>query len=326
MTRVIQRSTMEQQLQASIVQYLRSKLSSVTDPDALSVGIDVLVEAFNVPSTSDAADLLEVFSAHATKKQATTAATVPTSPLFLKFLDSLKAKGFFDGVAEGSPEYAERYAKVVAKFEERLSSEKKGASAASPSSSAAASAPAPAVDADEAGAEAAKEEGNKHVAAQRYAQAVECYSEALEKAPSGKNVHIYYSNRAAARTHLKDLEGAVDDARSAIAAQPTYTKAHIRLATALQMLGRFSAAEDAWREVQRLDPSSTAATEAIAVCQSKLRSTDDDDYDADSAVGSAPGVGGGFPGMPGGFPGMPGGFPGMGGGGGGMPDMSELLR
>lgn len=163
---------------------------SVADPDALSVGIDVLVEAFGIPSPApSAADLLAVFTVG--RRHAVT-----SSPLFSKFLESLKTKGFFDGVAEGSPEYQERFAKVVAKFEARLSTEGGGASApaaaaaAAPSTSpAVAAAPAPApvsTAADEAGAEASKEEGNRHVAAARYAQAVECYTDAIEKAPRGR--------------------------------------------------------------------------------------------------------------------------------------------
>ena len=252
---------MEARLQASIIQYLKSKLPcvrargdrhsscehlptfcrSVADPDALSVGIDVLTEAFGVPAPDHNVDLLTTFAAGFAATSgaaaATTASATASSPLFLKFLDSLKGKGFFDGVEEGSPEYVERYNKVVAKFEARAA-----AAAAPPIATSAAPAPAAksatAVAGDEAGAEAAKEEGNRHVAAARYAQAVECYTDALEKAPAGKNVHVYYSNRAAARTHLKDLDGAVDDARAAIAAQPSYAKAHARLATALQLMAR----------------------------------------------------------------------------------------
>lgn len=231
---------MEARLQASIIQYLKSKLPSVADPDALSVGIDVLTEAFGVPGPDHNVDLLTTFAAGFAATPgaaAATASTTTSSPLFVKFLDSLKGKGFFDGVEEGSPEYVERYNKVVAKFEARAA-----AAAAPPIAASAAPAPAakPATAAagDDAGAEAAKEEGNRHVAAARYAQAVECYTDALEKAPAGKNVHVYFSNRAAARTHLKDLDGAVDDARAAIAAQPSYAKAHARLATALQLMAR----------------------------------------------------------------------------------------
>lgn len=111
---------------------------------------------------------------------------------------------------------------------------------------------------------------------------------------------------------------------------PALSPTHTRLP-----LPRFSAAKDAWEEVLRLEPSSSAAAEGVATCQSKLRETsagDDDEAGDDSALGSSLPGGGGFPGMPGGFPGMPGGFPGMPGGfpgmpsGGGMPDMSELLR
>lgn len=185
---------MEADLQASIVQYLRSKLGSVADPDALNVGIDCVSEAFGLASPAPSAvDLLAVFSAGCASQKKPASTATASSPLFAKFLESLKAKGFFEGVAEGSPEYQARFAKVVEKFEARLSSESGGAAAAAPAVAAAApatpAAPAPAPPpsaADEAGAEASKEEGNRHVAAARYAQAVECYTDAIEKAPRGR--------------------------------------------------------------------------------------------------------------------------------------------
>ena len=40
--------------------------------------------------------------------------------LWEKWISKLKAKGFFEGVSEGSNEYQERYAKAVSKFAERM--------------------------------------------------------------------------------------------------------------------------------------------------------------------------------------------------------------
>jgi tetratricopeptide (TPR) repeat protein len=178
---------MEATLHASIVAYLKSKLATVPDPDALSVGIDVLIEAFGVDSVAidGAPSLLESFAAGraaqagGSAESAAAASSSTASPLFQKFLESVRQKGFFSGTVEGTPEYNERYKKVVAKFEERVAAESSAKSSAPGGASALGRA-------DEAGAEAAKEAGNKHVSAQRYAQAIECYSEAIEKAPASK--------------------------------------------------------------------------------------------------------------------------------------------
>ena len=178
----------EAQLHSSIVRYLKAKLASVADPDALSVGIDVICEAFGVTDTSGAADLLEVFSSGlSTLKPSTT-----SSAKFQSFLESLKSKGFFSGTEEGSPEYKERYAKALSKYEQRLSAEEKGAGAAPAVSVVPPAAVVRPDVSDEVGAEASKEEGNRHVSAQRYAQAVECYTDALEKAPTGKCVLVSF--------------------------------------------------------------------------------------------------------------------------------------
>ena len=69
---------------------------------------------------------------------------------------------------------------------------------------------------DDASAEAAKEEGNRLLKEGRVQQAIEAYTDAIEAAPTGKNVHIYFANRSAARVTAKDYNGAVEDAQSAV--------------------------------------------------------------------------------------------------------------
>lgn len=56
----------ETQLQAAIVAYLRSKLSSVKEPDSLAVGINCILEAFELSdkavNSADVQSLLAAFS------------------------------------------------------------------------------------------------------------------------------------------------------------------------------------------------------------------------------------------------------------------------
>ena len=225
----------EASLRAAIVAYVAAQRASVRSADDLDVALDVLREAFGV-SAGDAPseDLLAVWtSAAAPPEQPAPAARDPVeeSSLFTAFLANVSAKGFFDGAAKGSPEYETRLAKALAKFKERQ------AAAAAPAAAAPA-APAAAPAGDEAAAEAAREEGNQHFKAGRMQQAIEAYTDAIERAPDGASVHLYFNNRAAARLSLRDYDGAAADAASAVARQPDFAKGYVRLATALQFAGR----------------------------------------------------------------------------------------
>lgn len=108
-------------------------------------------------------------------------------PMFIKFLDTVKAKGFFANLTQGTPEYEERYAKVVEKYKAR-------APAATKDGAPSAAAAAPVAN-DEVAAEKFKNEGNKLLQENKCEKAIECYTKAIEAAPTGKNTHIYYANR-----------------------------------------------------------------------------------------------------------------------------------
>lgn len=52
--------------------------------------------------------------------------------------------------------------------------------------------------------------------------------------PTGPNSHVFYSNRAAARLQMGLYTAAASDAEQAVALAPTYTKAMVRLGSALE--------------------------------------------------------------------------------------------
>jgi small glutamine-rich tetratricopeptide repeat-containing protein alpha len=79
---------------------------------------------------------------------------------------------------------------------------------------------------DKAKAEELKQEGNKHMTAKKYDQAIDSYTKAI--ALDGTNV-IYYSNRAAAYTSKGDHVSAIGDAEKAIEIDPKFVKAYSRL-------------------------------------------------------------------------------------------------
>lgn len=84
-------------------------------------------------------------------------------------------------------------------------------------------------------AEELKLEGNKAMARKDLTAAIENYSEAIKLAP--KNA-VYFSNRAAAYSSLRDHESAVKDAEAAIEIDPNYSKAYSRLGLAKYALNK----------------------------------------------------------------------------------------
>merc|ERR1712137_999714 len=100
----------------------------------------------------------------------------------LQYLAALTEKGFFTGTQPGSAEYKERMEKARA----RLKEEEKKAQAQR-----------------EAQAEEKKAEGNTLLRDSKIDEAIKAYTEAIDLNPYNA---IYYANRAAAYTSLRDHE------------------------------------------------------------------------------------------------------------------------
>lgn len=92
--------------------------------------------------------------------------------------------------------------------------------------------------------------GNDCYRAGRCAEAEEHYTAAmtLARAAGGLVDHRLFSNRAAARLHIGDFEGALADARECVAACPSFSKGHFRIGQALEGLGRYAAAREAYND------------------------------------------------------------------------------
>ena len=119
-------------------------------------------------------------------------------------------------------------------------------------------------------AEGFKAEGNALVAAQRYTDAVEMYTRAIELDPDNA---VYYSNRSAAYLAMGDARGkALHDANKCIELKPDWWKGYSRKGAAEHALQRFDAARATFNEGLRLDPENSsllqAAEEAYAAGQS----------------------------------------------------------
>eukprot|EP00164_Ancoracysta_twista_P006779 GFYU01009509.1.p1 GENE.GFYU01009509.1~~GFYU01009509.1.p1 ORF type:complete len:401 (-),score=113.08 GFYU01009509.1:48-1250(-) len=210
--------------------------------------------------------------------------------MFENFLKQVTDAGFFKGVEVGTEEYNKRFERAREKFTAKFDVTPK----ASPPMSFK-------QKAELAGKH--KLEGNTQLSAKNYQGAIESYTKAIEVLPDDSTAsHIFYSNRAAAHTHLSDYEAAIADCESAIEVNSSYPKAYSRLGLAYSSLGQYQEAIDyGYKKALELDPNNALYLDEMKSAQAKL----------DAKNNPAVPAGGGMPGMPG-----------M--GAGGMPDMSNL--
>lgn len=252
---------------------------------------------------------------------------------FARYVDLLAKKGYFTGCEEGSDEYKDRLSKAEQRFVSKYSNDNP-TKVPAPSSSSSAPAPTPTpvsapsdkyaglTDAQkQEKAEALKNEGNQKLSSRQYADAVALYSDAILLNPRNA---IYYSNRAAAYSHIGEHQKAITDCNTAIKLDPKYSKAYSRLGLAYFSLGKYrEAVEFGYRKALELEPSNAAAKESLAAAEAKIA-----ELEASAAATTPAAAPGGNP-----FAGLNpdlmrqamAGLGGAGGSGGGMPDLGSLM-
>lgn len=103
--------------------------------------------------------------------------------------------------------------------------------------------------------------GDNAFRARDYATAIHHYSAALSLDPAN---HIILSNRSAAYLSSHQKSKALYDAQACVDhSPPEYFKGHSRLAAALQSLGRYEPAKEAWEKVLKADPKNAAAKKGL---------------------------------------------------------------
>lgn len=115
---------------------------------------------------------------------------------------------------------------------------------------------------------ALKDEGNAALMAGKTLDAIRLYSEALEYAPTNA---IILSNRAMAYVKVENYGLAIQDATSAIKADPAYAKGYYRRGTAEFALNKYKAARKDFKKVCTLKPKDKDARTRLAACDKAVK-------------------------------------------------------
>lgn len=138
-------------------------------------------------------------------------------------------------------------------------------------------------------AEKLKNEGNNLMRTEKFEEALQMYSKAIEL--DGSNP-VFYCNRAAAHSKMNAHHLAIEDCQRAIDMDPNYSKAYGRMGLANSSLEKHKEAVDNFKKALELEPDNDSYKSNLQIAEDKVKT-----------IGNT----GPRPGMPG-FPMGPGGF------------------
>jgi len=116
-------------------------------------------------------------------------------------------------------------------------------------------------------AERLKNEGNNLMKSEKFNEALQCYTQAIQI--DGSNA-VYYCNRAAAHSKLSNHESALDDCKMAISYDPNYSKAYGRMGLAYASLNDHYRARDCYRKAVELDPQNESYRNNLRIADEKV--------------------------------------------------------
>jgi len=233
----------------AVVSWLKTKQA---DDEGLEVAMQCISESFGINVDKDTSldiglQLTPLFKEQMAKTQSSGDNSDASEAKLQEFISILKNKGYFNGVQEGSPQYWEKYETAKRKFQQR-NDPYAGLSA-----------------------EQLKAQGNNKMVQHQYKEAVGFYSKAIECEPTNA---IFYCNRAAAYTHLKEYAKAVEDSERSLTLDSNYSKAYSRLGTALFYQDHYQKAVDAYARAVELDPDNEVYKADLKSAEAKLASAE----------------------------------------------------
>lgn len=116
-------------------------------------------------------------------------------------------------------------------------------------------------------AETAKTNGNAAFKKGDFAEAIKCFTQAIEQEPATAS---FYSNRSAAYMKLDDHENALADGKKCVELKPEWGKGYSRQGSALYMMAKYPEAIAIYAQGLAADPSDALLTSGLQQAQKKL--------------------------------------------------------
>eukprot|EP00746_Dinoflagellata_sp_MGD_P135156 gnl/MRDRNA2_/MRDRNA2_69104_c0_seq1.p1 gnl/MRDRNA2_/MRDRNA2_69104_c0~~gnl/MRDRNA2_/MRDRNA2_69104_c0_seq1.p1 ORF type:complete len:543 (+),score=137.53 gnl/MRDRNA2_/MRDRNA2_69104_c0_seq1:114-1742(+) len=113
-----------------------------------------------------------------------------------------------------------------------------------------------------------KAKGNAAFTAQKWLEAADMFTKAIEQDPFD---HVFYSNRAACYAELDQFENALRDAKNCIKIDPKFVKGYSRKAYALFHLGMYPEMEATAKAGLALDPDNDSLKELLKMAQEETK-------------------------------------------------------